>query len=203
MEENNNQLDNKKYLIRVALLVIMLLLLITGTSLAAYTWTYNSTNKNRISTTEISLDFLESNDEIINITNALPLTDEEGKYQNEYFDFVVNTKSSTATTINYTLKIEKLSADSGYTLLNDNNIKVYLEDYDRNVLVQPTLISSLTNYVLYTSSHVHTASTETLQSKFRLRAWIDSSKTNEAKNWNESTKMQYKFKLNVSGTETN
>ena len=201
MEETKKELDNKKLIIRIALLVIMLLLLITGTSLAAYTWRYNSTNPNRISTTEISLDFLESTDEIINITNALPVTDEEGKYQNEYFDFSVNTKSTTPRTINYTITIEKLTADAGFTLFNDSDIKVYLEDYDRNVLVEPTLISNLTNYALYTHSNVHTTGVETIQTKFRLRAWIDNSKADEAKNWTESTKLQYKFKLNVSGAE--
>lgn len=199
--KSENQLDNKQLIIRVALLIIMLLLVITGTSLAAYTWRYNGTTANRISTVDISMDYLESNSEIINITNALPMYDEEGIYQNDTFDFAVTSKTTRNTTINYTLTIEKLTADTGYTSLNDSDIKVYLEDYEGNVLVQPTLISALSNYVLYTGSHAHSSSTESVQTKFKLRAWIDESKINAAKNWDTTTQIQYKFKINVSGTE--
>lgn len=199
--KSESQLDNKKLIVRVALLIIMLLLLIMGTSLAVYTWRYNGTTANRISTVDISMDYLESNNEIINITNALPMSDEEGIYQNDTFDFAVNSNTTRNTTINYTLTIEKLTADTGYTLLNDSDIKVYLEDYEGNQLVAPTLISSLTNYVLYTGSHVHSSSAESAQTKFKLRAWIDGSKTEAAQNWNTNTQIQYKFKINVSGTE--
>ena len=199
--KSESQLDNKKLIVRVALLIIMLLLLIMGTSLAVFTWQYNGTTANRISTVDISMDYLESNSEIINITNALPMSDEEGIYQNDTFDFAVNSNTTRNTTINYTLTIEKLTADTGYTLLNDSDIKVYLEDYEGNQLVAPTLISSLTNYVLYTGSHVHSSSAESAQTKFKLRAWIDESKTPAAQNWNTNTQIQYKFKINVSGTE--
>lgn len=201
MNETNINLDKRKMIIRVALLIIMLILVITGTSLAAYTWVYNGTTPNTINTVEVSMDLLESTEEIISITNALPMTDQDGIYQNDKFDFAVNTKTTRTTTINYSITIEKLTADTGYTLLNDSDIKVYLEDYEGNVLVQPTLISSLTNYVLYTGTHTHDVSHETIQSKFRLRAWIDSSKESEAQNWDSTTKKQYKFKINVSGTE--
>ncbi len=199
--KSESQLDNKKLIVRVALLIIMLLLLIMGTSLAVFTWQYNGTTANRISTVDISMDYLESNSEIINITNALPMSDEEGIYQNDTFDFAVNSNTTRNTTINYTLTIEKLTADTGYTQLNDSDIKVYLEDYEGNQLVAPTLISSLTNYVLYTGSHVHSSSAESAQTKFKLRAWIDESKTPAAQNWNTNTQIQYKFKINVSGTE--
>lgn len=202
MDEIKNEFDNKKMIIRIALLVITILLVITGTSLAAYTWIYNGTNPNTINTVEVSMDFLESTSEIISITNALPMSDANGISQNEKFDFAVNTKSTQSTTINYTLSIEKLTADTGYTLLNDSDIKVYLEDHEGNQLVAPTLISSLSNYVLYTGSHTHNQSQETMQSKFRLKVWIDSSKESEAQNWTSSTKLQYKFKINASGSNS-
>ena len=202
MDEIKNEIDNRKIVIKVALLVVMLLLLITGTSLAAYTWTHTGSNSNTINTVDISMDLLESSSEIINITNALPIADEDGIYQNEIFKFAVSSKTTANTTIAYTLSIEKLAADTGYTFLNDNAIKVYLEDYDGNVLVQPTLISNLTNYVLYTGTQTHNLSNETVQHKFKLRTWIDESLTNDAANWGPSTKLQYKFKIKVSGTES-
>lgn len=202
MDEIKNETDNRKIVIRVALLVVMLMLLITGTSLAAYTWTHTGSNTNTISTVDISMDLLESSSEIINITNALPMSNEDGISQNEAFKFAVSTKTTANTTIAYTLSIEKLTPDTGYTFLNDNAIKVYLEDYEGNVLVQPTLISNLTNYVLYTGTQAHSISNETVQHKFKLRAWIDESLTSNAANWGPSTKLQYKFKINVSGAES-
>ena len=201
MEELDKKVNNRNNVIRVLLSVAILILLITGISLAAYSWRFNGTLTNQISTTGIELDFLESQDNIINITNALPMTDEEGKYQHETFDFAVTSKTKSNTSIGYTLSIEKLAADTGYTLLNDSDIKVYLEDYDGNVLVVPTLISSLSNYQLYQGSHSHNSTTESVQSKFKLRAWIDESKTNDAKNWTTTTKLQYKFKINLSASQ--
>ena len=162
MDEIKNEIDNRKIVIRVALLVVMLMLLITGTSLAAYTWTHTGSNTNTISTVDISMDLLESSSEIINITNALPMSNEDGISQNEAFKFAVSTKTTANTTIAYTLSIEKLTPDTGYTFLNDNAIKVYLEDYEGNVLVRPTLISNLTNYVLYTGTQTHSMSNETV-----------------------------------------
>ena len=201
MDELNKKVNNRNNIMRVLLSVVILLLLITGISLAAYNWRFNGTLTNQISAVDIELDFLESQDNIINITNALPMADEEGKYQHETFDFAVTSKTTKNTSIGYTLSIEKLVADTGYTLLNDGDIKVYLEDYAGNIVVAPTLISSLSNYQLYHGKHNHSSSTETVQSKFKLRAWIDESKTNDAKSWTTDTKLQYKFKINLSAGE--
>ena len=201
MDEIKKEFDNKKMIIRLGLLIVMLLLVITGTSLAAYTWTHTGSNPNTISAVEVSMDLLEDSSEIISITNALPMEDSNGVYQNESFKFAVGTKTTANTTISYTIKIDKLTTDTGYTPLDDTDIKVYLEDYDGNVLVQPTLISDLTNYVLYTGTQVHSTSIETVQHKFKLRAWIDESLMDEAANWTTSTKLQYKFKISVTGTE--
>ena len=201
MDEIKKEFDNKKIIVRMGLLIIMLLLLITGTSLAVYTWTHTGSNPNTINAVEVSMDLLESSNEIISLTNALPMEDEEGIYQNEVFKFAVSTKTTANATIRYTISIEKLTADTGYTLLNDSDIKVYLEDYEGNELVQPTVISDLTNYVLYTNTQTHSLSNEVVQHKFKLRAWINEELMDDAANWGTSTKLQYKFKINVTGTE--
>ena len=199
MEEN--QINNKRNILKMSLLIVGLLVLIGGISYAAYTWTFNGTLTNNISTSSIELKFLESNTEIINITNALPMYDDEGIYEPS-FDFAVTSNTTRNVNINYTLTISKLSLDTGYTALQDNQMKVYLTDYDGNVLVQPTLISSLTNYQLYYSSHAHSTSNTIVQSKLRLRVWIDQSLMTAAQSWTTSTKLQYKFKINISSSET-
>ena len=188
MEEN--QINNKRNILKMSLLIVGLLVLIGGISYAAYTWTFNGTLTNNISTSSIELKFLESNTEIINITNALPMYDDEGIYEPS-FDFAVTSNTTRNVNINYTLTISKLSLDTGYTALQDNQMKVYLTDYDGNVLVQPTLISSLTNYQLYSSSHAHSTSNTIVQTLMTA-----------AQSWTTSTKLQYKFKINISSSET-
>lgn len=196
------KLNNKKNVLRMCLLIVGLIVLITGTSLAAYNWVFTGGTANTISTTGIELKFLESNTEIINITNALPMYDDEG-INEPSFDFAVTSKTTRDVKIKYTLNIEKLSLDSGYTALTDNQIKVYLTDYDNNQVVAPTLISNLNSYKLYTGIHTHNSTNETVQDKYKLRVWIDESLMDAAKNWTTSTKLQYKFKIGISSGEYN
>ena len=192
-----NGVKTVKYLY-IVLVLIGLALIVSGSYAI---WSYNRTGgTNTINSTEIKLEFLESTGEIINITNALPMTDAEGILESEVFDFAVITKTTQNTSIGYTLKMQKLSADTGYTLLNDSDIKIYLEDFEGNALLSPTLVSGLSNYVLYTGTHAHSISNETVKDKFRLRAWIDSSKESEAASWTAATKLQYKFKLAVEAS---
>ena len=47
--KKEKELDTRKMIIKLALLVVMLILLITGTSLAAYTWVHTGSNPNTIS----------------------------------------------------------------------------------------------------------------------------------------------------------
>lgn len=198
MEENKRSLSS---IIKIVLFILILLIAIFGVSYAGYTWRHNGTLTNQISTDNISLDFLESNDNIISITNALPMTDAEGKIQGDVFDFAVTSKTKKNVSISYTLSVGKLATDTGFTALNDSDIKIYLEDYAGNILLNPTLISNLSNYNFYSGSQQHSVSNETVQDKFKLRVWIDESKTNDAKSWTTSTKLQYKFKVNINAQE--
>ena len=189
--------NNKKKLIVSALLV--LLIIIIGSSYAVWTYTFTG-GVNTISSSEISIDLLESNSEIINITNALPMGDNDGKTQTDTFDFAVTSKTPKTTVIGYILNIEKLSVDSGYTSFNDSDIKIYLEDYAGNQLLEPTKISDLDNYKFYSNLHNHDSSHVTIQDKFKLRTWIDGDV--DLSSWTSTTKLQYKFKIGLSSTET-
>lgn len=165
-------------------------------------WNWNSVGaENKISTGSVSIKYLESNDEIISISNALPMDDAAGKVQGDKFAFSVTSAADGNRKIQYSLIVNKLTPDTGYTFLNDNQIKIYLEDYDTSaVLVSERLISSLTNYQLYTTTDtiINSAS---VTKNYRLRVWIDSSVEAIAKTWTKSTKLQYKFKIDVSSKE--
>ena len=203
MEEFNETKKENKKSKKLNIIIIVLILLIViaiGTSYAQWNYNFIGQLTNSISTEDIKLEFLESQDNVINITNALPLSDEEGKKE-ETFDFAVTSKTKKEIVLGYTLSIQKLEADTGYTFLNDEDIKIYLEDFQGNALLEPTKVSSLDNYKFYSNLHEHSTSNETLQDKYKLRVWIDESKENDAKNWNTSTKLQYKFKVNVASEE--
>ena len=173
-------------------------MLTTGISFAV--WNYNFLGEaNKIETGEISLELLESNTDIINIENALPMGDNEGKTQDKTFDFAVTTKASRDLNMSYEIVLEKLEATSGYTLLNDNEVKIYLEDYNGNTLVEPVKISELTDYVLYTDTNVHSSTITKLTDKYKLRIWVD--KDVETESWDENTKLEYKFKIGARTKE--
>ena len=193
------QSNNKKQLILTVLGVLVLIIAVAGISFAVWNYVFNGQLTNTISTNDISLDLLESNTNIISIENALPMSDNEGKAQTETFDFAVTSKTTKDIDIEYNINIEKLTVDNGYTTLADNQIKVYLTDYSNTQKVAPTLISNLTNYKLYTGKHSHDSTHETVQDKFKLRAWIDGAV--DASNWNASTKLQYKFKIGLTSNE--
>lgn len=186
--------EKKTKILTIVLLVIAVTLVI-GVSYAAWRYTFTG-NTNTINTPSIELELLESTDEIINITNALPMSDTNGIGQSKTFNFAVTTKTSAVQDIGYSLKIEKISVDSGYTALNDNQIKVYLTDYNNSQLLAPTLISDLNNYVLYEKTNSHNSTTTQIQDKYKLRVWLD--REVDTSSWNENTKLQYKFKIGVT-----
>lgn len=190
--------DSKKKTIILVLLILAILVIIAGVSFAIWRMPTFTGGKNSITTESVSFELLESNSNIISIDNALPMTDQEGIDQDEEFTFAVTTTTRRADTMSYSIVLTKLDVDTGYTALTDSDIKVYLEDYDETQLVAPTLVSNLTNYVIYQDSHTHSANNEKITSKYRLRTWIDNSKATEAQTWDETTKKAYKFKITVN-----
>ena len=195
---------NKKIVINICA-VLALMLIVTGTTIAGGYWSYISKDANSISTGEISLTYLESTSEI-NLTNALPMSDNDGKLLSKKgakFEFAITTNSDYAQVINYDINIEPLVVDTGLTGLNPEDVKVYLTDKEGNTLVEPTKLSQLNNFKLYSDKHDHKKQSTKITSKYVLRAWID--KDVIASDWykeykNNNTKYQYKFRVNVNGT---
>ncbi len=164
-------------------------------------WTYGYLGEtNTLQTGDVSLKLLESTSEIIDIKNVLPKGDNEGKTQEETFNFAVITKASYKTALSYDLSIEKLEVDEGYTSLEDKDIKVYLEDYNNNELLAPSLISDLNNKILYSKINKHSNTTTEITDKYKLRVWLD--KEVDISNWTKETKLEYKFKIGVKSEET-
>ena len=97
-------------------------------------------------------------------------------------------------TYDYTFNGDNMVNPSQY--LQDNQVKIYLEDYDGNVLIAPTKITGLgDNYILYNDINKHSKTNTKQTDKFKLRVWVD--KDVETGSWDENTKLEYKFKIGV------
>ena len=194
-----------KELKRFSLFLFVLGLILTiGGSYAVYRYTYVSTDDNKITTESTSIEFLESNTNVISLENALPMSDADGKKLDDTFDFVVNTKTSKTLDIGYSLVLEKLEPTSGYTQLEDKDVNFYLTDYNNNPLVQNNISKISKDYVIYTKTNSHNSSAKEIKDKYKLRIWLD--KDVDVSDWNENTKFEYKFKIgvktNVGSTDT-
>ena len=205
-EEIENKKGHSKAFTILAIFVLVAT--ITGVAVAAYTWNFASSNANTIGTGNISMSLLESND-VINITNALPIKDATGMAlgSDESFDFAITTQASGAPgNISYNISITKVAVDSGYTALKDSDVKVYLSTLTsegEDQVVAPTLVSSIitsgdTGTLASNLTHNHTTADQTKTTKYILRMWVDSEV--DASSWTASTKNQYKLKVSTSGT---
>jgi len=191
-----NQMENnkrKKRLI-IAIISIITLMLVIGISYAYFYYGYLG-NNNLINAESIEIEFLESDGEIINLNNALPISDKEGKEQTETFDFQVKTKTKKSANIIYGLYIEKLETGEGYETLKDDEIKLYLTDFSNNEKVSPTKVSELNDHMLYIETNIHNNANIEQKDKYKLRMWID--KDTNTENWNENANLQYKIKIGV------
>ena len=192
----NKPKTNKKLI--VTIITILILLTLTLGTYAAFRFNFLGA-ANLINSETIELEFLESSGEIIDIPNAFPMIDSAGTIQEETFDFQVKTKSRSNIDITYELYIEKLTPDTGYSFLDDSEVKIYLTDFNNNEKVAPVKVSELTNYSLYTETNNHSSEDYEQKDKFKLRIWVDEDVT--AKDWDANTKLQYKFKIGVRTVE--
>ncbi len=194
MKENSQ----KKVLLSV-LGVAILVVAVIGISFAAYTATIDSNKANSIATGTIMVSYTEPTN-AINIPDAMPLSDENGKALSgagKTFDFVVSTQASNALTVPYTISLTKVNTST----LNDNEVKVYLTEDGREV-VAPTLISDLSNFssradskTLYSTQHVYsTAGEEAMTRNYVLRMWVDENFTVDG---NDDNIKSYSAKVNV------
>ena len=200
MQDNNNSKQVLLSVLGVAILVVAVI----GVSFAAYSYSKTGEKVNTITTGTITMSYSEDTNGI-NLVDALPMSDEQGKAlsgTNNVFDFTVTAtiNGSGTTTINYDVTATK----EGESTLDDSAVKVYLTDItsdaDTQVLA-PTKVSALTKtgsseasgapngqYKLTTGTF-----TSTTTRKYRLRMWV-------AEDYSSlSTSGTYKLRVNVYG----
>ena len=187
MKENSQ----KKVLLSV-LGVAILVVAVIGISFAAYSTVFTS-EANTVTTGTIMVSYNESGN-AINVTDAMPLDDANGKVQtdNGKFDFSVSTKADNALTVPYEINLTKVESsvaqgETGYyASLADNQVKAYLEKAGTAVTETTDngkLISALTAStvrsgakVLHKDSDVFSTTGEAAKTtNYTLRLWIDHS----------------------------
>lgn len=194
------QKDSKNIILSV-LGVAILLIAVVGVSYAIFLFTFNSNRDNYISTGSISMTYNEGITNTMSITNAIPISDEVGTHQLEYFDFKVSSKISGKAKVKYNITVEKLANSNSDLELNSSNIKLYLEKEENSKFkkcVDPVKYNLLNKYnnstderVLYTGSF----SNDSVETKeevqyFKLRMWIADSF--------EMTDIEKSFKMRVN-----
>lgn len=188
--------------------ISILIIAFVGISYAAF-HTVLSSGENSISTGTISLD-LSDNSESISISNAMPISDEEGKSltgNGNVYDFSVHTILSKDTTINYEVSLEKVHLNT--PVLDNQNIRVYLQKQEDDTFVDTPITTMPQPFtplvedsflgtkkgdmVIYSGTFSNiTDSDRELSKNFRLRVWVSEDTIID------SISREFQVKLNVT-----
>ena len=169
----------KKEIVIVGLIILMILAII-GVSYAAFSYSREGTKVNSITTGSITMTYTES-DNVINIGNALPTTDETGMVrlkEGEYFDFTVSSEITGNVNINYEISAKEV----GDSTIDGSNIKLYLTkltDDGEEQLMTPEVYNEETSTNSFTGRpsgemSLYTSSMSSSESNnYRLRMYVD------------------------------
>ena len=171
-KEVPKKLWSKKKKITVSIILIVVALSLIGISYAYWRYTISQLGVNRLSSTCLELS-LTKEENAINLQNAYPIVDEEGKNLTPYSFTVENTCDMFAS---YTITLEilnesTLSADYVATMLNSNAITT-LSDLESTTVSDASIYKEA--YILGTES-LGTGDRE----DYALRLWIDGDVTVE------------------------
>ena len=178
-EEKIDKQSNSKFVMSILALFILIVMVI-GVSMATFTFTRESDDDvNTITTGNISLDFTEETNGI-QITNAYPMSDANGKIlsdENQYFDFTVKSTIVGKAKAIYEIGAEKMVSST----LENNEVKLYLEkkvntSYKEEMapkvftpLSKSTEIGTPAGVMLLSTDSV----SSTVSTSYRLRMWVD------------------------------
>ena len=189
---------------KVKILVFLgLFFVLLGTTYALFSYFNTGNNEISIYSNGISFNYKEGQ-KALNLENAIPIPDEQGKIQNDYFEFDIKAKSNKKIEIPYYITARKSSSSSNI----DEAIKLYLTRIDDNgneeevALVKYSELSQYENAGIDLSKYVEKLlyNTEVPVDKnkyhetYRLRMWIDlEANFNDAKYKNAT----FSIKVNV------
>ena len=191
--------SNKKKQIFLTLVAVLSLILITvGVSYSLFTYSKIGVTDNIVKTGKINFLYTEVSGvgKGISLTDAFPISDEEGKLQTgegKVFDFKITSTIEMNSSISYEVTARKKSDST----LDEDKIKLYLTEIDGNE--QEILLDKYSN-LDQTSTKVPdgvvektiyegevSANTSNYEKNFRLRMWIDNDTDFSEGNMNNKT----------------
>ena len=192
-------MEHKKELVVSIVGVLVLIIVVIGISYAVWSRTFLGTQENSINTGYISFSYTESDTNTIEIHNAIPISDSNGKMlsgNKNMFDFTVSAKFSGLSSVAY-----EIYATPIVQTLDSKYIKVYLTDQQDQPVGDRYKENSIPTYDMLENSSV-TGSKTIYKSElnesgkavdYRLRIWLSSEY-----NMPETAK-NFAFKVNVVG----
>lgn len=176
---------NKKRLILAGVAVCAVVLMTVGATVAFFSYVRQGTQEHTISSGTIKFKYTEKS-RGLSITDAMPMTDEEGTTQETYFDFTITSTTRENINIPYTVTVKRINNDSTLDNVVDFNIKEV--SYNNNVesvsnvgVVDYQGIQKYKDMTSYSGSTVEKivyddvvpANTANYSKTFRLRMWVD------------------------------
>ena len=196
-----NKKEKKKVLILSIIGLIGLVIVTVGITYAVFTYTKLGTTDNTVTTGTLKFLYTENTGVKtgIKLTNALPISDTQGKAldgDNNVFDFSIEATNTGTEAIPYEVTLRKKSTST----LKEDYVKVYLTDRTEaaekeeleptnfNKLIQTNIdVGSEIEKTIYNGT-VNGGET-TYQKDFRLRMWIDETSNPTDINGKEFTAM--------------
>ena len=196
-----NKKDKKKVLILSVIGLIGLIVITIGITYAIFTYTKLGTTDNTITSGTLKFLYTENTGVKtgIQLTNALPISDTQGKAldgDNNVFDFSIEATNTGTEAIPYEVTLRKKDTST----LAEENVKVYLTDRtesQESSILEPTKYSELTQTSINVGNEIEktiykssVAGGEVSYRKdFRLRMWIDETSNQDGINGKEFTAM--------------
>ena len=176
--------DDSKQVLLSVFGVALLIVAIGGISYAIYVFSAKSRVDNTVRSGGITFEYLEG-DSVIDINDALPVSDEVGVKQTKSFDFQVSSAIRGNTTVFYEVRAKSLTVDNK---IDNQYVKIYLEKKDVgdfSTVLSPTTFrenpnTSLTNISVDTNTMLlysgkfsgKKATTTNYSDEFRLKMWL-------------------------------
>lgn len=185
MDEEKEKNNNSKQILLSVLGVAILIVAVVGISFAAFSYSKAGETVNTITTGTVTMSYTESENGI-NIENAIPMTETEGKALTgvgNVFDFTVDATITGATNIDY----EVVAVKNAESTVLDKDIRLYLESstdgtnytqaFAPAAFTPSTTVSNLGAPIgtmqLAQGTFTGTGNTTTTTVYYRLRMWVD------------------------------
>lgn len=176
--------DDSKQVLLSVFGVALLIVAIVGISYAIFVFSSKSRVDNTVRSGGITFEYLEG-DSVIDINDALPVSDEVGVKQTKSFDFQVSSAIRGNTIVFYEVRAKSLTVDNK---IDNQYVKIYLEKKDGDdfsTVLSPTTFkenpnTSLTNISVDTNTMLlysgrfsgKKATTTNYSDEFRLKMWL-------------------------------